>query len=378
MAAVTARQLNRATLNRQLLLERQPIGPSEAVRRMLAIQAQEAASVYIALWSRVAAFDPAALDAALASSELVKASLMRVTLHVVHAEDYAVLHEAMQVTLRAARLHDTRFKVAGLSVDEVEALVPEMLAFAATPRSNAEMEAWLDERHGRTLERPGVWWALRNYGPFAHAVTGGPWSFGPRPAYRAAPTYERGGEWAAATRTLIRRYLEAFGPATLADMCQFALMYKSWLRPVLDSMADELVRLEGPTREPLFDVPGATLPAEDVTAPPRLLPMWDSTLLAYADRSRMIPAEYRKLVARVNGDMLPALLVDGRVAGVWRAVDDGIEATAFHPLADDAWAGLEIEARMLLELLEARDRRVYSRYAHWWQKLPATEVRTLR
>lgn len=104
----------------------------------------------------------------------------------------------------------------------------------------------------------------------------------------------------------------------------------------------------------LYDLPGAWLPDEDTPAPPRLLPMWDSTLLAYQDRGRMIPPDYRRLVIRKNGDVLPTLLVDGYVAGVWRAVDGRIEATAFHPLPEEAWAGLASEAGALVAFLAGR------------------------
>jgi hypothetical protein len=105
--------------------------------------------------------------------------------------------------------------------------------------------------------------------------------------------------------------------------------------------------------------------------------MWDSTLLAYADRSRIVPPEYRQLVTRVNGDVLPTLLVDGYVAGAWRPVDAGIEATAFHPLSEEAWDGLEAEARALTAFLTDREPMVHRRYAHWWDKLPRAEVRVL-
>jgi hypothetical protein len=126
----------------------------------------------------------------------------------------------------------------------------------------------------------------------------------------------------------------------------------------------------------LYDVPGVPVPDEDTPAPPRLLPMWDSVLLAYADRSRVIPPEYRRVVIRSNGDVLPTLLVDGYVAGVGRAVEGGIEASAFRPLPDETWAGLAAEAASLLRLLD-RDPLVYGRYDHWWRDLPAAEVRLL-
>ena len=105
--------------------------------------------------------------------------------------------------------------------------------------------------------------------------------------------------------------------------------------------------------------------------------MWDSVLLAYKDRSRIIPPDYRRQVIRSNGDVLPTLLVDGYVAGVWRPIDGVIEATSFEPLPDDAWAGLEEEARALLTFLGTRDPAIYRRYWRWWADLPAAEVRRL-
>jgi hypothetical protein len=105
--------------------------------------------------------------------------------------------------------------------------------------------------------------------------------------------------------------------------------------------------------------------------------MWDNILLAYSDRSRVIPPDYRKLVTRSNGDVLPTLLVDGYVAGAWRAVEGGIEATAFHRLPDDVWESLAIEARSLVAFLADRDPQVYRRYEHWWSKLPGAEARLL-
>ena len=143
------------------------------------------------------------------------------------------------------------------------------------------------------------------------------------------------------------RYLEGFGPASALDIAQFGMVNRPRVRKALQALAGDLERVEGPNGEELFDVPGALRPDEDTPAPPRLMAMWDSTLLAYADRSRMIPPDLRKSVIRMNGDVLPTLLVDGHVAGVWRTVEGGIEATAFHPLSDVAWEGLSAEAGAL-------------------------------
>jgi hypothetical protein len=105
--------------------------------------------------------------------------------------------------------------------------------------------------------------------------------------------------------------------------------------------------------------------------------MWDSVLLAYADRDRVIDAEHRPLVIRRNGDVLPTVLVDGRVAGVWRPVDGGIEVTRLGSIPDDAWSGLAAEAAALVAFLADRDPHVYRRASHWWTSIPAAEVRVL-
>jgi hypothetical protein len=374
--ALTARQLNRATLARQLLLHRERLGVVEAVHRIVALQAQEPASPYVALWNRVQGFDAADLDRAFTDGSIVKATLVRVTLHAVDAADYPAFHDAMQVTLRGARLNDRRFRRTGLTPADADALVPEVLAYTTEPRTNAQVEAWLDERHGETA-KPGIWWALRQQGPFLHAPTGGPWSFGPRPAYVGAPKALREGRPRDAAARLVRRYLEGFGPASAQDIAQFALLTAPVLKGAIETLGDDLVRWPGPGGTELLDVPDAPLPDEDTPAPPRLLPMWESSLLAYRDRNRMLDADYRKHVARSNGDVLPSLLVDGHVAGVWRPREDGIEATAFRKLSDDEWAGLDEEARSLRTMLAGREPLVYGRYARWWSDLPAAEVRLL-
>ncbi len=374
--ALTLGSLNRATLSRQLLLERQHIGVVEAVARIGAIQAQEPASPYIALWNRVADFDPGELDRAFADRSIIKASLMRVTLHAVTAADHPLLHHAMQETLRGARLHDRRFKATGMSFAEAERIVELLRSYATEPRSNAEVAAWLADELGDAAH-PGIWWALRQSASFIHARTGGPWSFGPRSAYVAAPEPTRTGDRVPALAHLVRGYLESFGPATARDIAAYGMLYAPTVRLGLDALGDELTTLEGPGRSPFFDLAGTTLPDEDVPAPPRLLPMWDSTLLAYKERSRMIPEPYRRMVIRANGDVLPTLLVDGFVAGVWRPVPDGIEARAIHPLDAQTWDALEGEARSARALLAGREPLAYGRYARWFPSVPAAEIRIL-
>src|SRR5947207_6968495 len=156
---LTARQLNRASLGRQLLLRRESLDAPEGVRRVVAVQAQEAASPYIALWNRLVDFDPADLDGAFADHTIVKASLMRATLHAVDVADYPAFHAAMTQSFRASRLASERFTSTGLTAADADVLLPEVLVFVATPRTNAEVRAFLAERLGTPIV-PGQWWGL--------------------------------------------------------------------------------------------------------------------------------------------------------------------------------------------------------------------------
>lgn len=374
---LTARQLNRATLERQRLLEREPLDVVEAVRAVCGLQAQSPASPYLALWNRVARFDAAELDRAYASQAVVKATLMRMTLHAVAADDYPAFHRAMVFDMRRSRVYDRRFTAAGIAAEDAEALIPDLVEFADSGRSNADFEALINER-GSSGQH--VWFALRRYGPFWHAPTDGPWSFTDRPSFVAARTTPFDGEREAALPLLLRRYLQAFGPASAADFNQFTMLPQPPMKAALAALGDELVTHEGPRGKPLYDLAGASIPPEDQPAPPRLLPMWDNVLLAYRDRSRIKPEAYRTTISRMNGDTLPTVLVDGHVAGVWRPAPDGaagIEITAFERLDKATWMGLEAEAHDLVAFLGNRQPDVYRRYGHWWEKLPAGEVRVL-
>lgn len=347
----------------------------DAVHRIVALQAQAPASPYIALWNRIDGFDPVDLDAAFANHSLVKATMIRITLHAVDAVDYTTFHEAMLRNLRASRLNDRRFTSTGSSVADTDALIPHLVEFTSQPRTVSEVEEMLTERLGAPPGR--VWWALRTFAPLMHAPSGGPWSFGPRGSFLAAPTEPIRVDPELALQRLLRRYLEGFGPASAEDFGQFALQRRPAAHGALNGIVDTLVTVEGPHGQVLFDVPDGPQPSGDTPAPPRLMAMWDSVLLAHVDRSRFIPPEYRQLVMRKNGDVLPTLLVDGYVSGVWRPVDHGIEALAFHPLTDEAWEGLETEARDLIAFLADREPAVYRRYGHWWPTLPAAEIRVL-
>lgn len=296
---------------------------------------------------------------------------MRITLHAVHAGEYQVFREAMEPTLRSSRL-GRLLQGAGITTDRVDALIEGMLEHTVTPRTSAELKTWLEQELGAPPDA-SVMAGLRGYAPLLHAPTGEHWSFGLRPSYITAParpTIADDAVSAQALQALVMRYLEGFGPASIADIAQFALVQQKRLKDAIAALADGIERLDGPDGKDLYDIPGGVRPDEDAAAPPRLMAMWDSILLAYNDRSRIIPPTYRKTVIRNNGDVLPTLLVDGYVAGVWRSVEGGIEATAFHPLPDCVWDQLAIEAQALSSFITTRTGRIYTRFHRWWEKLP--------
>ncbi|MFE9883223.1 winged helix DNA-binding domain-containing protein [Streptomyces sp. NPDC005784] len=376
---LTARQLTLATLDRQLLLERRRLDAAEAVRRVCAVQAQAPESPYVALWNRVEAFVPEELDAAFTDRRIVKATLMRSTLHAVHADDYAPYHAAMVRSLRASRLYDRRYTSTVLTDDDADGLLSRLAEFLARPHTGPDVEGEVTARFGEHAHR--VWWALRTYAPIHHAPTGGPWSFKLPNTYLASPVAPGAATWdaAAGVRRLLLAHLRAFGPASAQDFARFTLLGRPVITQALSELGDQVVRVPGPGRAVLFDLPGATVPAEDTPAPPRLLPMWDSTLLAHALPGRVMPQDYRPLVVRRNGDILPTLLVDGQVAGVWRTTNGALELTAFRKLDKAAWRSLTEEAEKLAALLAGRDPAAYSRYNHWWEKgIPGVETRTVK
>lgn len=375
MPALTARGLNRATLARQMLLSREAVSVDEAVGWLVGLQAQEPAAPYMALWNRVDGFDLEELDDAFATGSIVKASLMRITLHAVRRRDYTTFHEAMVANLRASRLNDKRFRATDLTVEDADRLLPLVLDFIDEPRTRDEIETMLTDHVGEPIE-PRLWWAYRTFAPLVHAPHGeARWSFDRRQRFQVAPTEPaRDGREPSLAR-LARRYLEAFGPASPTDFAQFTMQTRTAAREAF-AVVPDLVQFEGPDG-PLFDVPGGSLPDEDTPAPPRFMGMWESTLLAYSDRSRVLPEEFRSEVIRRNGDVLPTVWVDGYVAGVWRATAGGVEVLAFAPISSDAWDGLEAEAALLRDTIFSRDPELFARYDRWWDQLPQGTRRVL-
>ncbi|MCE9595394.1 MAG: winged helix DNA-binding domain-containing protein [Planctomycetes bacterium] len=351
-AVLTLRALNRATLARQMLLARERIGVVAAVERLAGMQAQVAKPPFIGLWTRVEGFERGALARTLADRKVVRATLMRGTLHLASARDYLTLRGALQPGLTAGMRSILRQRADEL---DVPALLRAATAFFDDePRTFDELRDELLRRNPKIDERAAAY-AVRTHLPLVQVATDDPWSFpasadfatarkwlGKSPAVDADPA------------PLIRRYLAAFGPASVADAQAWSGL--AGLREAFERLRDELVVFRDERKRELFDLSDAPRPDEDTPAPPRFLPEFDNLVLAHDDRARVLDAAHRSLVVTKNLRVLATFLVDGRVAGTWEVERKKMAATLvlapFSKLAKSEREALSLEGERLLEFTD--------------------------
>jgi len=334
---LTQRELNRTTLLRQLLLQRARVSPVQAIERLAGLQAQLASSPYLALWARVEGFERASLERALKRRTVVKALLMRSTLHLVSGRDLPYYDAAVRSARTLARARGAERPPDDL-VERAVTLTRER------PRTRREMMEALGF-HPRTqdvheLRTYNLVTALARLEQTPECAFYG---FRGSPLY--APLDHEHPSADQAVPYTIKRCLAAFGPATRADVSQWTGVPVRDLAPGFERLRLRTFRDER-GRE-LLDLLRAPLAPADAPAPPRLLPRWDELLLAHKDRTRVLPDEHRKTVIHKNGDVQQTFLVDGVVAGLWRLDGERIVLEPFAPLPRTARRDLEDEAARL-------------------------------
>ncbi|MDQ2914805.1 MAG: winged helix DNA-binding domain-containing protein [Chloroflexota bacterium] len=354
---LTLRELNRAMLARQLLLERASSGIVAAVERLAALQAQWSPSPYIALWSRLKDFRREKLWSAIERHQVIRARLMRGTLHLVSARDFYAYAVATQDLQRGAW---NRYQVGrGVDPKQVAALA---IAFARRPRQKEEVLDHLQERIGGKLGGPFNWLVWRFVSAHADLVTappGGHWEYGGTDApYVAARHWITAGERPSdqdALETLVRRCLAAFGPATVADIAKFAGQVPPRVRPTFERIASTLRTFSDEHGRLLYDLPRAPRPAADAVAPVRFLPRYDELLISYQHRDRVIAPAHRRAVYTKNAIVEAVVMVDGFAAATWglvRAKDEVVLRVApFARLTSRDRAAVEAEGEDLLRFL---------------------------
>jgi hypothetical protein len=328
---LTGRELNRALLARQLLLERGRMSLPRALERIGGIQAQYAPSMYIGLWSRLEGFDRDRLTRALARRTVVQATLMRVTIHLVSRGDFWPLAHATRLARQRAWLRPRRHLDAA-AMEEAAAIVRERLR-AEGPLRRAELDALVGSERAAGV---GMWVDLVRVPP------SGTWERRRADLFGLAETWLGSGEQVTAEKAeelLVRRCLAGFGPQTRADIAAFTGLQVREVARVLDRL--ELRRFRSEDGEELVDLPRLPLPPADTPAPARFLPSFDATLLAHVRRTGILAEEHRAwLAAAGTSHPAPMFLVDGVVAGTWRHVDGRIELRPFGRL--DAAARREL------------------------------------
>lgn len=349
---VTRRGLGRATLARQLLLERAALPVAAAVAAVGGLQAQEPRPPFIALWTRLDGFDADALDAALAARDVVRATALRGTLHLQAVPDYLALRPVLQPMLTASMEAALKGRMDGLDLDAVLPAARELLA--GEPLTFDEIRDALVAGFPAANDR-ALGYAVRMHLPLAIVPGDDRWGFPRVPRFTLADAWlgtavPADGEPA----ELVRRHLAAFGPATAADLQAWS--YVRGLGPVLEGLRDELIVLVDEDGRELFDLPDAPRPDPDTPAPPRLLGDFDSVLLAHDDRERVIAAAHRPLVATKNLRTKATFLLDGVVAGLWEAKATRRKATLtlrpFGRVRKRDLAALTDEGEALLAFLE--------------------------
>ncbi|MBC7813089.1 MAG: AlkZ family DNA glycosylase [Burkholderiales bacterium] len=350
---LTLRELNRATLARQMLLERADVSIPAAIERLVGLQAQQAIAPYIGLWTRLNDFKRDDLSRLIDEHTVIKATLMRSTLHLFTAKDYLLLRATLQPVLTSA--FEAIAKGRGAEIDFYKVVAAAREFITQEPRSFAEISAMLTEL-APDADVGSMRYAVRTHIPMVQVPTKTEWSYPGNPKFTLAeawlgqslPTEDN-------FKTLIFHYLAAFGPASVTDMQTWSGLSK--LKDAVDALRPELVVYRDEGRREVFDLPDMPIPAEDMPAPERFLPEYDNLLLSHSKRTRVIADEYRSQVYLPGLRVRSTFLVDGFVRGGWKIDKTKSAATLtiepFAPITKQNRDALAAEGEKLVRFAAA-------------------------
>ncbi|MFD2611364.1 winged helix DNA-binding domain-containing protein [Paenibacillus gansuensis] len=322
---LTNRELNRALLARQMLLTRVKLPVLEAIEKLFGMQAQSQNAPYYGLWSRVEGFRHEELSGLLKDKQVVRMALMRSTLHLVSSPDALQLRPLLQPVMDRGLKGAFGKQLIGIDQEALAAAGREFVE--KKPMTFQEMGMRLCE-HSPGLTPEAAAAVVRNRVPLVQIPPRGIWGESGQAVHTSIEAWlgqslslSPEPEW------LIRRYLEAFGPATVKDIQVWSGLTR--MSEVIKSLRPELVTFQNEQGEELFDLPDAPRPDADTPSEPRFLGEFDNMLLSYADRSRVMDEACRKRVFTVNGIIRATFLVDGYVSGTWK-LTSGRHGTELH------------------------------------------------
>lgn len=307
------RDLNRATLKRQLLLERSEMAPAAAIDLLVGMQAQVPTDPYTGLWTRLSNFDPHQLGRLLVDRSVVRTPVMRTTVHLVSARDALMLRGLVDIVLTRT-LQSTSFGKNTSGMDLKELVATGRRLMEERPRTKAELRAELGplwpERDANSLA-----YAVHYLTPLIQVPPRGVWGS------QGQATWTTYGAWLGAepdpTTTpdeMVMRYLKAYGPAAVMDIQAWCGLSK--LSAVVERHRSELVTFRDERGKELFDLPDAPRPGPDTPSPVRYLPEYDNVLLGFKDRTRFMPGELPPLSSG-HGGYFALVLIDGLCGAIW-------------------------------------------------------------
>lgn len=348
---LTQRQLNRALLARQLLLDRADLSVVETVEHVIGLQSQVSNPPYMGLWTRLRQFQRDDLTTLIATQQIVRAAMMRSTLHLMTAGAHRRMRSTLQPALSRALRAFYGKRAQGLDIDKLVNAARPFLE--ETPRTTGELRAFLLElepdRDGEAMA-----YAVRNHLPLIQVMPGGTWGSGSGAAYTTAESV-LGAPEPENLRLLLHRYLAAFGPASVMDFQAWSGMVK--LQGLVAPLKADLIVYADEQGRELLDLPDSPLPDKDTSAPIRYIPAFDNLILSHADRTRIISDSAYKKVFLSAGRVQPTILLDGFVAGRWKSERQKTAATLtvepFRTLSKSEQDALAEEGDKLLRFIEA-------------------------
>ncbi len=350
-SVLSRRQLNRALLERQMLIRRQNLSALETIEHLVGMQSQAPAPPYFGLWTRLENFRQDELAELIRSRQAVRIALMRSTIHLVSARDALALRPLIQPAMERGYRSNHGKRLEG--ADEAELAAAARRLVEESPMTFQEIGERLaaDERwQGRDIAALGV--AARTLLSLVQVPPRGLWGQSGAAAHTTTEAWlgldsapPSSPEW------MLERYLAAFGPATVQDMQAWCGLTR--LNEVVRRMRSRLRVFRDEQGRELFDIPDAPLPDENLPVAPRYVAEFDNVLLSHADRTRIISEDDRKRVFTINGIIRPTFLIDGFVAGIWSIVRERAAAALviepFRPLSREDQDSLIAEGEHLLQ-----------------------------
>jgi hypothetical protein len=364
---LTLREINRATLARQMLLAREKVTPVKAIERLVGMQAQWPKPPFLGLWSRVEGFEREHLTSLLHKRTIVRATFLRATIHVVSAKDFLALRPAVQPVLESAMQAILKERLDGIDLPALMKQVRKMLdreplTFAAIRDEFLRVDPKADER--------AMGYAVRMLLPLVQVpVEGQAWAFPSQACFAPAEQWLDKAVPSKAVQpdALLLRYLEGYGPASADDMRAWSGLARPAVKEAVDRLRGKLsVFREGNGKRELFDLPDAPRPDADVPAPVRLIPEYDNVITTRADE-RFVAKGDRPRVFLSALRIAATVLVDGFAAGTWKVEATKKSATLtiepFKPIAARLKKEVEAEAESVLKFAEPEARTHEVRFA---------------